>query len=175
MTLFKKIGMDYMRKTQTFYRIIQNFFYRIKEDVFIIWIRKQKKSRKRKNKKKKHDPELDDNTPLPQIMWPFNLVKLILSWLTHTPNPPDDITLPSDEIPISPDQILLQQDEVPIVPDENPMPQKTMPFPRAAITPPFHDGDPLNPIPAENHPVPLELQLPPPLALNCPPYSTHAH
>ena len=48
--------------------------------------------------------------------------------------------------------------------ENNPIP------PELQLPPPFHDGNPLNPIPAENNPIPPELQLPPPLHLNCPPF-----
>ena len=64
----------------------------------------------------------------------------------------------ADTPPIPPDDMTLPSGEIAIPPDQMPLPQDEVPI-----------------LLAENNSIPSELQLPPPLHLNHPPYSTHAH
>ena len=162
--------MDYVRRTQKNYRIIQICFSQDEKGNFCNLDKKTEEKQKEKNKEEEtwswagwwHPPAPDNVTIQSSEIDPE---------LADTPpNPPDDMTLPSDEIPIPPDQMPLSQDDVPIVPDENPIPTENNPtLPELQLSPPFHDGNPPNPISAEDNPFPPELQVPPPIRDGNPP------
>ena len=126
--------MGYVMRIKKFYRIIQNCFYRMKKDVFGSRIRKQRKSRKRKKRRR----------------------NVILSQMMTVPPPPDNITIqfseidpePADTPSNPPDDMTLSSDEIPFTQIRGPFPKmmsqfrmitpclkKTTPFPQSCSYP----------------------------------------